>query len=219
MADILDLISSRRSIRRFTDAPVSDELVNKLIEAARWAPSGENEQPWKLIVVRDPATKVKIAEIAKLGTGGRVTAEFSLSDYWQKHFAGIKNPETREKAYRVMYTGSVSEFAGNAPVVIVVVGQLKDMFDTPYDLSTCAMSILLEAHSLGLGACWVHGPSVYPQLVKKMKELLGVPTGMGEYKLIATISLGWPAESPKARDKKEFDDIVFWEKFGNKERP
>lgn len=118
-----------------------------------------------------------------------------------------------------MYTGSVSEFAGNAPVVIVVVGQLKDMFDTPYDLSTCAMSILLEAHSLGLGACWVHGPSVYPQLVKKMKELLGVPTGMGEYKLIATVSLGWPAESPKARDKKEFDDIVFWEKFGNKERP
>lgn len=97
MADILDVISSRRSIRRFTDAPVPDEVVNKLIEAARWAPSGENEQPWKLIVVRDPATKAKIAEIAKLGTGGRVTAEFSLSDYWQKHFAGIKTRKRGKK--------------------------------------------------------------------------------------------------------------------------
>ncbi len=219
MADILDLISSRRSVRRFKEEPVSDEVVNKLIEAARWAPSGENEQPWRLIVVRDPATKAKIAEIAKLGTGGRVTAEYSLSDYWQKKFAGVKNPETRARLFRTMYTGQASEFAGNAPVVIVVVGELYDMFDTPYDLSCAIMSILLEAHSLGLGACWVHGPSVYPSIVKRMKELLGIPIGMGQYKLIATVSLGWPAESPKAREKKNFEDIVFWEKFGNKERP
>jgi nitroreductase len=219
MADIIDLISSRRSVRRFTDDPVPDEVIDKLIEAARWAPSGENEQPWRLIVVRDPDTKAKIAEIAKLGTGGRVTAEYSLSDYWQRKFAGVKNPETRARLFKTMYTGQASEFAGNAPVVIVVIGELYDMFDTPYDLSCAIMSILLEAHSLGLGACWVHGPSVYPSIVKKMKELLKIPTGMGEYKLIATVSLGWPAESPKAREKKEFDDIVFWEEFGRKERP
>ncbi|MFC1948359.1 nitroreductase family protein, partial [Chloroflexota bacterium] len=191
----------------------------KLIEAARWSPSGENEQPWRLVVVRDPDTKAKIAEIAKLGTGGRVTAEYSLSDYWQRKFAGVKNPETRARLFKTMYTGQASEFAGNAPVVIVVIGELYDMFDTPYDLSCAIMSILLEAHSLGLGACWVHGPSVYPSIVKKMKELLKIPTGMGQYKLIATVSLGWPAESPKAREKKEFEDIVFWEEFGRKERP
>ena len=134
MADILDLISSRRSIRRFTRDPVPDEMVNKLIEAARWAPSGENEQPWKLIIVRDPETKAKIGQIAKLGTGGRVTAEFSLSDYWQKHFAGIKNPETREKVYRVMYTGTGLGIRRQRPCSHRRVGELKDMFDTPYDL-------------------------------------------------------------------------------------
>lgn len=135
MADIIDLISSRRSVRRFTDDPVSDEVIDKLIEAARWSPSGENEQPWRLVVVRDPDTKAKIAEIAKLGTGGRVTAEYSLSDYWQRKFAGVKNPETRARLFKTMYTGQASEFAGNAPVVIVVIGELYDMFDTPYDLS------------------------------------------------------------------------------------
>jgi len=209
MADIIELISSRRSIRRFTDDPVPDAVIDKVIEAARWAPSGENEQPWRLIVVRNPETKAKIAEIAKLGTGGRVTAEFSLSDYWQKKYAGVKDPEKKARLFRTLYTGQV----------IVVVGELKDMFDTPYDLSTAIMSMLLEAHSLGLGACWVHGPSVYPSLVKRMKELLKVPTGMGQYKLIATVSLGWPAESPKAREKKNFEDIVYWEEFGRKERP
>jgi len=219
MADILELISSRRSIRRFTSDPVPDELVEKILEAARWAPSGENEQPWKIIVVRSPETKAKIAEIAKLGSGGRITAEFSLSDYWQKKFAGVKDPEKKAKLLRTMYTGQVSEFAGNAPVVFVVCGELRDMFDTPYDLSTCIMNMLLEAHSLGLGATWVHGPAVYPSLVKRLKEVLKVPTGMGEYKLIATVSLGWPAESPKARQKKELEDIVYYEEFGRKEKP
>lgn len=218
MGDILDVISSRRSIRRFKPDPVPDELIDKIIEAARWSPSGENEQPWRLIIVRDPETKAKIGQIAKVGSGARITAEFSLSDYWQKHFAGVKDPVKREKLFKTMYTGQVSEFAGNAPVVIVMCGILEDMFDTPYDLSACAMNILLEAHSLGLGACWVHGPAVYPSLIKRVKELLKIPSGMGEYKIISTISLGWPDESPKVRGKREASEIVYWEEFGNKER-
>jgi len=218
MGDILDVITSRRSIRRFTSDPVPDELILKVLEAARWAPSGENEQPWKLVVVRNPETKAKIGEIAKLWSGGRVTAEFSLSDYWQKKFAGVKDPEKKARLFRTLYTGQISEFAGNAPVVIVVVGELQDMFDTPYDLCTCALNILIEAHSLGLGACWVHGPAVYPSLVKRLKELLKIPAGMGEYKLLATISLGWPAESPKPRQKKELEEIYYWEEFGRTER-
>jgi nitroreductase len=218
MADILDLIMSRRSIRRFTADPVPDELILKVLEAGRWAPSGENEQPWHVVVVRKQELKTEIAEIAKLGTGGRVTAEYSLSDYWQQHFAGIKNPETKARLMKLMYTGQVSEFAGNAPVVLVVYGELKEMFDTPYDLSTFAMNMLLEAHSLGLGATWVHGPAVYPSLANRLKRLLGIPDGMGEYKLIATISMGFPAETPKARDKKNLEDIVSWDQHGNKER-
>ena len=51
------------------------------------------------------------------------------------------------------------------------------MFDVPYDLSACIENMLLEAHSLGLGAVWVHGPAVYPRMVKKLKELLKIPAG------------------------------------------
>lgn len=53
MNDILDALTTRQSIRRYRDEPIPDEIFNKALEAARWAPSGENEHPWKIIVVKD----------------------------------------------------------------------------------------------------------------------------------------------------------------------
>ncbi len=61
--DILDIIKSRRSIRKFRPDPVPDELVEKLLEAGRWAPSGRNNQPWRFAVVRD---RERIKEISRL---------------------------------------------------------------------------------------------------------------------------------------------------------
>jgi len=55
--DVFEAIKSRRSVRAFTNQPVSDEEVTKLIDAARWAPSAGNIQPWEFIVVRDPKIK------------------------------------------------------------------------------------------------------------------------------------------------------------------
>ena len=62
---LIELVKSRRSIRAFTDEPVSDDLVAKVIEAARWAPSGANSQPWEFIVIRDQKTKDQMAVWAR----------------------------------------------------------------------------------------------------------------------------------------------------------
>ena len=53
MQDILDVLISRKSIRRYKPDPVPDEMIDKILEAARWAPSGENYQPWRFVVIRD----------------------------------------------------------------------------------------------------------------------------------------------------------------------
>ncbi len=218
MPDILDIISSRQSIRRYKPDPIPDEIVDKILEAARWAPSGENEQPWRLIVVRDPETRKKIGDLCKIGTGQRATAEYCLGKM-QPRFAGIADPETKARVMKFMYSGEVSLFPANAPLVIVVAGELKGMFDTPYDLSACIENMLLEAHSLGLGACWVHGPAVYPRIVHKLKELLKIPLGIADYKVLAIISFGWSAEARKhPRPKKPVEEIVYWEEFGNRKR-
>ncbi len=64
---IVELIRSRRSVRRFTDRPVNDEMINTLLEAARWAPSGCNNQPWRFVVIRDDKIKEELAGLTKYG--------------------------------------------------------------------------------------------------------------------------------------------------------
>lgn len=218
MGDIIDVISSRKSIRRYTEDPIPDEILDKILEAARWAPSGENEQPWKLIVVKDPETKKEIGEISKIGTGQRMTAEYCLGQL-QPRFKDIEDEEKKESLMKFLCSGEVSAFPSKAPVLVVVVGSLHGMFDTPYDLSACIENMLLEAHSLGVGACWIHGPAVYPRMVEKLKILLKIPVGMGEYKVLSIVSFGWPHGTRKhPRPKKALEEIVYWEEFGRTER-
>ena len=63
MTDILDLLKSRRSIRKYTDQPVEDEKIQKCLEAAQWAPSASNKQPWEFIIIRDEDTRKKLSEL------------------------------------------------------------------------------------------------------------------------------------------------------------
>jgi len=59
---ILDIIQNRRSTRRFKEDQVSDEDINAVLEAARWAASGSNKQPWKFIVIKNKETMERIVE-------------------------------------------------------------------------------------------------------------------------------------------------------------
>jgi nitroreductase len=219
MGDILEVIRTRKSIRRYKPDPIPDEILDKVLEAARWAPTGENYQPWRLIVIKNPETKNKIGNLAKLGSGSRMTAWYCLGEM-QKRFEEIQDPVKRAEVLRFMYSGEVSEFAKQAPVVIAVIGTLMEgSVDVPYDLSAGIENMLLEAHSLGLGACWVHGPVASTRDAAKFKKILKIPTGMGEYKVIAYVALGWPAEARRhPRPKKPLEDLVYWEEFGRKER-
>jgi nitroreductase len=62
--DVFDAIKERRSVRAFTDEKVSEKDVWQLIDAARWAPSAGNTQPWEFIIVKDPEIKRKLSDAA-----------------------------------------------------------------------------------------------------------------------------------------------------------
>jgi len=64
---IIEIIKSRRSIRKYKQTPVEDEKLNTVLEAARWAPSAGNRQPWEFIIVKDPRIRRKVADIAPYG--------------------------------------------------------------------------------------------------------------------------------------------------------
>ncbi len=216
MADILDVISTRKSIRRYKADPIPQDMIMRILEAGRWAPTGENYQPWKIIVVKDPKTKAAIARLSKIGTGSRGTAEYSLN--LLQRFDGMA-PEDKERALKFYATGEVSEFPSKAPAVIVAIGDLTvDSPDVPYDVSAMMENMILEAHSLGLGVCWIHGPAANIRHAMELKKILKIPAGMGNYKVLAVMSVGWPLEQRRhARPKKPLEDIVFWEEFGRKE--
>lgn len=64
-SELLALLKTRRSVRAFTPDPVPDDLIDKIIEAARWAPSGANSQPWEFVVIRNQETKDRLAAIVR----------------------------------------------------------------------------------------------------------------------------------------------------------
>lgn len=207
---VVKVINDRRSIREFTDEPVSDQDLDIILEAARQAPSGENAQPWRFIVVRDGETRKKMGALAGGGSGRRFTAEFA-TNRMQQRFSSLEDEAKKRAAFEKLTSGRVSTFMADAPVNLVVVGK-KDVWDTPYDTSAAIENILLAVTALGLGACWVIAPCIDIRDEERIKALLGIPE---EYKAVSILSIGHPTRPHKPRPRLPRRDLVFTEKWGD----
>jgi nitroreductase len=188
-ASFLDLVKHRRTIRRFRPDPLPDDLVDKIIEAARWAPSGFNLQPWEFVVIRNKKLKDAIVQWVR--------------DY-QKLI--MKTESTREPWQRVPRRPSRDPEWDyrNAPVFILVLGDTRTLKGLPtsmlYDaerrqtifassLANTYLYMSLAATTLGLANEWVSSvATAYPQCM--VKDLLGIPPELEIYDMMA---LGYPA--------------------------
>jgi len=203
-------IQDRRSIRSFTDEPVSEEDLAMILEAARQAPSGENAQPWRFVIVKDEGMRKKMGGIAGGGSARRFTAEY-VTEKMQARFTGLQDEEKRKKVFEKLTTGRVSMFMADAPVNIVVCGK-KDVWDTPYDTSAAIENMLLMTTALGLGACWVIAPCIDIRDEERIKGLLGIPEG---YKAVSILSLGHPTREHNPRPRIPINELVFTEQWGD----
>lgn len=167
--DILDVIRTRRSIRRYTGDPVSEEDINRILEAGRWAPSASNNQPWKFIVLRSPEVRKKLA--ATLAWG---------------------------------------KFLSQAVLGIAVVIDEAASTDAVEDGAAATQNMLLESHSLGLGACWI-GTYGSPHEASARK-VLNVPE---DERLLSVIAIGRPAEAPR-KTRKPLIEVVFTDEYGKR---
>ncbi len=205
----MELINLRRSIRNYTDTPVSEEDLRMILEAARQAPSGENYQPWRFTVVRDGENKDFLSKVGKAGSGRRFTGDL-LSKNIMERFANLKDPEKRAKAFRKLTSGDVSAFVNQADVIILISGRL-DVWDAPYDTSAAIENMCLAATSLGLGTCWVGAATLDVRDERRINDYFGIPAG---YKTFGMLAVGEPARYPHARPRHPLSEIVFKEKFG-----
>jgi F420 biosynthesis protein FbiB-like protein len=181
---LLDLIKSRRSIRRYLAEPVPQETILRLLEAATWAPSAHNRQPWRFAVLTQPADKVRLAE----AMGGRLRADRT---------ADGDDPADIERDVARSY----ARLTG-APALIVVCLSMADMDHYPdprrarhewvmaaQSTAMAAQNLLLLAHAESLAACWVCAPLFVPGLVR---EKLALPP---DWEPQGVITLGYAAES------------------------
>jgi len=143
--DLLTLFNRRQSTRAYLEKPVEKEKLKRCIEAARLAPSACNAQPWKFIIVDDPALKNAIAD----QTSNKVLGMNHFTKQAPVHVAII-----REKANFTSTMGQV----------------LKDKEYPLIDIGIAAIQFCLQATTEGLGTCiigWFNE--------KKVKSLLNVP--------------------------------------------
>ncbi|MCS7118732.1 MAG: nitroreductase family protein [Archaeoglobaceae archaeon] len=182
------IIKERRSHRFFIDKPVEKEKLEKILELAMWAPSAMNRQQWFFVVVNRERMQ-KLREVIKESYN-------SILPRLQKFFAG--NPKVIDLTEQFFKT------LGNAPIVIFV--YYTPTGDDFADLqSVCAsiQNLLLSAHALGLGTCWMTGP-VY------MEEEINKELGIKDKKLVAVIPLGYPAKKPPIPPRRDSDKKVLW---------
>jgi nitroreductase len=191
----LELMKNTRSIRRFKPDSLPAEFIEQIIEAARWAPSGFNQQPWEFIVVRKPELRNKIIEFC--GALGPQSAQMEITrESWQK--------EPRWEPARME-----NDF-GVAPVFILLCGDARTQEGLPMALrhdklrlqnvftSSLANAFIymhMAASALGLASQWVSASSA-PYAQCMIKNLLCIPKEMGIYDMLA---LGRPAIAPRPK--------------------
>ena len=177
MNSVIEAIKKRRSVRAYEPIPVSKESVEQIIEAGNEAPSAMNSQPWRFVVVQDPEAKKKLLRAA-LPNAKKILDLVKDPDP-DRHAAITKR--LNEQADPVYYS---------APVIIFVIGYGR------YADHSCPLAcenMMLAAHSLGLGSCWVgfgsmvtDDPEIVPLLDLKQEEkiygpiLIGHPKGYPE---------------------------------------
>ena len=194
----LNLIRTRRSLRRYQPRPVPDELLHDLLEAAIWAPSAHNRQPWRFAVLRTPAVKVGLAQ----AMGARLRADLQADDL---------PTELIEADVARSYDRLTS-----APVLIVLSLSMRDMDVYTDDrrnhneyimavqsVAMAGQNLLLAAHSHGLGACWMCAPLFCPDVVR---DALDLPD---DWQPQGVIALGYPAQT-REKDRKPLMDSVLW---------
>ena len=184
MHDFFDLVRSRRSIRRYDPRPVPADLIDRLMEAAIWAPSAHNRQPWRFVVMSGEATKQRLAAAMGERLRADLAADGAPSDL-------IERDAGRSHARLI-----------GAPLLIVLCLTLADMDAYPDErraaneaimasqsVAMAGQNLLLAAHALGLGACWLCAPLFCSDTVRRTLDL------PGDWQPQGLITAGYPAET------------------------
>jgi nitroreductase len=182
MNSVIDAINKRRSVRSYLPRPVPRDVISAVIDAGNEAPSAMNSQPWRFVVVEDGETRKKLLRAA-LPNARKILETVRDSDPERYEAITKRLSEMPDPVYY------------SAPVIVFVIGSGR------YAQHSCPLAcenMMLAAHSMGLGSCWVGFGSMVTddEEVRRILEL-------GEDEMIfGPILLGYPESYPERPAKK-----------------
>lgn len=205
--NLLTVIKRRRSIRQYKPDPVPIEDVMKVLEAARWAPSGNNTQPWEFVVVRDKDKLRQVTEIF-IEQSHRLREEtvnfrgWPIKSYlWEVSTLVIVCADSR---FKPAYPRS------NASKELATMYRENSERIYLQSMTAAICNLILTATSLGLGTAWLTGAgeSITEQ---QLKAALKIPEVLD---LICCIPLGYPPdEPPSPRTPRPLETMVHFDEF------
>ena len=175
MSDFFEVVGRQRAHRRFTDDPVDDGTVERLLWAATQAPSAENTQPWEFIVVRDAAARAQLADLARRA--------------WEGGGRDYSRPRLDAAVFEDVEQANVGGGLATAPVWIVVAADTGAVHESTVGSSIfpAVQNLLLAATAEGLGSALT---TISLTFVDEVRELLGLP---GHVRAMAAVPIGHPA--------------------------
>ena len=197
-AELLDFMRARRSLRAYRDEPVPREKIEGLLEAAIWAPSAHNRQPWRFAIIDRAASKERLAR--------------EMGALLRRDLEADGAPQALIEAD----VGRSYRRISRAPLLILVCMSLSDMdqyadegrnrHESAMAQQSTAMAgqnLLLMAESLGLGACWMCAPLFCQDLVASVLDL------PADWRPQGLITLGFPSQR-RARNREPWETKALW---------
>lgn len=191
---LFDTMENRRTVRSFKPDSVPEEHILRILDAARYAPTSGNQQPWKFLVIRDRA-RLDSLKTAALG-------------WYMDDYIALWHPSDEDLArVRSIINGTLNDNLSAPVYVAVLVDSLAKYPDfVDYDGTLAAENLMLAARALGYGTGFY--TSFFPEA--QMKEFFEIPD---RYKLICFTPIGVPTEWPEMPEKKPLDELVVWGQF------
>ena len=199
MEKFLALVRSRRSVRVYRAGKVTDKQMETILEAARWAPSGANTQPWEFVVTRDRAKMKRVRQIYD-----REWKQRKLED--PVHYKGLKKDYVGDVSVLVLVCADPRTM--QVHLTTRQTGDREKLFQA--SVANSVEHMMLMAASMALGTVWV---SVREEVEPELRELFKVPQPL---RLLWIVPIGHASSWPKAKPRRKISDFTHREIYDSK---
>ena len=209
LADLANVIRSRRSIRNWQDKEVPEDLLLQGIELATWAPNGGNQQNWRFYVILSRDTIKAVADVVQAKANQIASwpeAEKLMDTVRMRERSGFFQDAPAAIAVAAsQYQSSVDQILASREEIDCQarkIRQWRNVADSRIQSVAAAITyLLLILHKMGLGAVWMTGPM---QAKEEIEKILHVPS---ELDIITFIPVGYPVESPAPGERKPVMEV------------